>query len=289
MSALPARVRPFADPAFYLHRPDSVELMQTHISWVFLAGEYVYKVKKPVNLGFLDFRTLARRRHFCREEVRLNQRLAPNAYLDVVSVTRAGGASSRRRGRAKRAVWMRRLPASECSIIVEAGGPIRLMGDIGRTIADFRAALAAPSRASAGWRVNAPRREPRRTGRFPAVASARGRRAMVTLRTRRSATSGDAAGRCARASAIAAAILRPSVCAAIPRCSTASGSITASGAATLRGRCVPGRIRTSSAGPTSPSTSSTYIDSSGDYAAVPLLDLSLPPGVDPRKVWVSGR
>src|SRR5262245_33881865 len=53
--ALPARVRPFADPAFYPHRPESVELIQTHISWVFLAGEYVYKVKKPVYLGFLDF------------------------------------------------------------------------------------------------------------------------------------------------------------------------------------------------------------------------------------------
>jgi aminoglycoside phosphotransferase family enzyme len=68
---LPARVRPFADPAFYPHRPDSVELIQTHISWVFLAGEYVYKIKKPVNLGFLDFRIAAARRHFCREEVRL--------------------------------------------------------------------------------------------------------------------------------------------------------------------------------------------------------------------------
>src|SRR5262245_7481299 len=68
--ALPARVRPFMDPAFYPHRPPSVELIETHISWVFLAGEYVYKVKKPVNLGFLDFRTLTRRRHFCREEVR---------------------------------------------------------------------------------------------------------------------------------------------------------------------------------------------------------------------------
>jgi aminoglycoside phosphotransferase family enzyme len=63
---LPARVRPFADPAFYPDRPAAVELIQTHISWVFLAGEHVYKVKKPVNLGFLDFRTLARRRHFCR-------------------------------------------------------------------------------------------------------------------------------------------------------------------------------------------------------------------------------
>ena len=176
MSALPARVRPFADPAFYPHRPDSVELIQTHISWVFLAGEYVYKVKKPVNLGFLDFRTLARRRHFCREEVRLNQRLAPNAYLDVVSVTRAGGAY-RLGGEGRThevAVWMRRLPADRMLDRLVAAGEAdhRLMEDIGRTIADFHArAATGPSIAHFG-RVEAIRRNLAenlaRTGRFPA-------------------------------------------------------------------------------------------------------------------------
>ena len=74
------------DPAIYPHEVDRVELVETHISWVFLAGERVYKVKKPVNLGFLDFTTLARRRHFCHEEVRLNRRLAPDVYLDVVDI-----------------------------------------------------------------------------------------------------------------------------------------------------------------------------------------------------------
>jgi aminoglycoside phosphotransferase family enzyme/predicted kinase len=64
-----------------------VELIETHISFVLLAGEHVYKLKKAVNLGFLDFTTLALRRHFCDEELRLNRRTAPGLYLDVVPVT----------------------------------------------------------------------------------------------------------------------------------------------------------------------------------------------------------
>jgi aminoglycoside phosphotransferase family enzyme len=62
-------------PEAYPWRPATVELVETHISWVFLAGERVYKVKKPVDLGFLNFTTLERRRCFCGEEVRLNRRL----------------------------------------------------------------------------------------------------------------------------------------------------------------------------------------------------------------------
>ncbi len=69
---------------------DSVELRQTHISLVFLAGRHAYKIKKPVDLGFVDYTTLERRRHFCDEEVRLNRRLAPSVYLGVVPVTRDG-------------------------------------------------------------------------------------------------------------------------------------------------------------------------------------------------------
>ncbi len=61
-----------------------MELCETHISWVFLTGDYAYKIKKPVNFGFLDFSTLAKRKHFCEEEVRLNRRLAADIYLDVV-------------------------------------------------------------------------------------------------------------------------------------------------------------------------------------------------------------
>src|SRR5437868_10669696 len=85
-----------ADPRAYPADPfrgcpaDRVEVRHTHISAVFLAGAFAYKVKKPVALGFLDFSTLEKRRHFCAEEVRLNRRLAPAVYLGVVPVVRAG-------------------------------------------------------------------------------------------------------------------------------------------------------------------------------------------------------
>jgi aminoglycoside phosphotransferase family enzyme/predicted kinase len=77
-----------SDPAAYPHRPPAVEIRQTHISIVFLAGDQAYKVKKPVDFGFLDFRSLERRRHFCEEEIRLNRRLAPKVYRGVVPITR---------------------------------------------------------------------------------------------------------------------------------------------------------------------------------------------------------
>ncbi len=63
-----------------------LRLIETHISWVFLTGEYAYKVKKPVDLGFVDFSTLERRKFFCEEELRLNQRTADHLYLDVVPI-----------------------------------------------------------------------------------------------------------------------------------------------------------------------------------------------------------
>lgn len=75
------------DPAAYPHPAGAVEVIDTHISSVLLAGEYAYKLKKPVNLGFVDFSTLARRHHCCDEEIRLNRRSAPSLYLDVVPIT----------------------------------------------------------------------------------------------------------------------------------------------------------------------------------------------------------
>jgi aminoglycoside phosphotransferase family enzyme/predicted kinase len=66
---------------------NACNIIQTHISWVLLIGQYAYKIKKPVNFGFLDFSTLEQRRFFCNEELRLNQRLAPELYLDVIPIT----------------------------------------------------------------------------------------------------------------------------------------------------------------------------------------------------------
>ena len=82
-----ALVRALQNPAAYPHPVDAVELVETHISWVLLAGDYAYKIKKAVDLGFLDFSTLERRRHFCLEELRLNTRLAPDLYLGLVTLT----------------------------------------------------------------------------------------------------------------------------------------------------------------------------------------------------------
>jgi uncharacterized protein len=79
-------IRALQVPAIYPHPVDQVELIETHISWVFLAGEYAYKIKKPVNLGFVDFSTLDKRRHYCQEELRLNRRHAADLYVDVVTL-----------------------------------------------------------------------------------------------------------------------------------------------------------------------------------------------------------
>src|SRR5260221_14605192 len=78
-------------PDAYPHAVGDVDVRQTHISAVFLAGPFAYKLKKPVNLGFLDFSTLAQRDYYCHEEVRLNRRLAPPVYFGVVPVTKANG------------------------------------------------------------------------------------------------------------------------------------------------------------------------------------------------------
>ena len=77
------------DPRTYPGAPATVEVVETHCSWVFLAGDRAYKVKKSVTLGFLDYGTLERRRALCREEVRLNRRLAPRIYLGTLALVRA--------------------------------------------------------------------------------------------------------------------------------------------------------------------------------------------------------
>lgn len=83
----PDLVAGLLDPAAYPHPVGPIQLVETHISWVFLTGRFAYKVKKPCKLEFLDFSSLERRRHFCAEEVRLNRRFAPGLYLAAVPIT----------------------------------------------------------------------------------------------------------------------------------------------------------------------------------------------------------
>lgn len=78
-------------PEAYPHAVDSIEMIETHISWVILTGQYAYKIKKPIKLGFLDFRELGSRQFYCREEVRLNRPWAPEIYLGVVPISMRAG------------------------------------------------------------------------------------------------------------------------------------------------------------------------------------------------------
>jgi uncharacterized protein len=100
-------------PEAYPHPAGEVEVKQTHISVVFLAGEFAYKVKKPLALGFLDYSTLEKRRHFCEQELRLNRRLAGDVYLGVVPIARQKGEAIRVEGEGEVLEWavkMARLP-----------------------------------------------------------------------------------------------------------------------------------------------------------------------------------
>ena len=80
-------IKALSEAGAYPHKVTAFSIIETHISWVLLTGPYAYKIKKPVNFGFLDFSTLEKRRFFCHEEIRLNRRLAPDLYLDVIPIT----------------------------------------------------------------------------------------------------------------------------------------------------------------------------------------------------------
>ena len=80
-------IQALMNPALYDHPVESFQRIETHISWLLLTGPFAYKIKKPVNLGFLDFSSIDRRRYYCEEELRLNRRLAAPLYCAVVPIT----------------------------------------------------------------------------------------------------------------------------------------------------------------------------------------------------------
>jgi hypothetical protein len=84
---LPLLIKALLEPSRYPHAVESVELIETHISWLLLAGEFAYKIKKPILLPFLDYTTLAKRRRCCEQELRLNRRYAADIYLDIVPIS----------------------------------------------------------------------------------------------------------------------------------------------------------------------------------------------------------
>ncbi len=141
MSELPEMVQALLDPKIYPDASSGVELMQTQMSFVFLTGDYVYKVKKPVNLGYLDYTTLEKRYFYCQREVELNRRLCPEAYLGVVSITqKKGGFSIGGKGEViEYAVKMRHLPQEAMLNVLLAKGQVsaEMITGIAQKLAKF--------------------------------------------------------------------------------------------------------------------------------------------------------
>lgn len=112
--ALAEKVQFLRQTSAYSHHPVAVDATESHMSWIFLAGEFVFKLKKPVRYDFLDFTSLHDREFYCREELRLNKRLAPGVYLDVAALCLEPGGSLNLKGNGKVIDWlvrMRRLPS----------------------------------------------------------------------------------------------------------------------------------------------------------------------------------
>ncbi len=144
--ARPRVLQALLQPTAYPHAAGDIRLHETHMSWVVLAGRYAYKLKKPVDLGFVDFTTVERRAAACMEEVRLNRRLSPDLYLGVVwIVERRGEFFVGGKGRpVEPAVRMRRLPEEGMLphlLVRRAVGP-RLMRRLGVSLASFHATAA---------------------------------------------------------------------------------------------------------------------------------------------------
>jgi len=141
MPPLPELIEALLDPKIYPDHPRRVELVQTQMSFVFLADDCVYKVKKPVNLGYLDYTTLDKRRFYCQREVELNQRLCPDAYLGVVPIIRhEGHFSIEGQGEAiEYAVKMRRLPQEAMMDVLLADNKVSptMLTGVAEKLAEF--------------------------------------------------------------------------------------------------------------------------------------------------------
>jgi aminoglycoside phosphotransferase family enzyme/predicted kinase len=154
-NALPELIRRLLDPACYDHAAGPVRTIETHISWVLLTGEYAYKIKKPLNLGFLDFSSLDKRLHACSDEVQLNRRLAPDIYLDVVPIT-GTPAAPRVNGNGETfeyAVKMRQFPPDATLDRLDAAGGMRAhhIEAIAATLARFHLEGCARATPDSPW------------------------------------------------------------------------------------------------------------------------------------------
>ena len=143
------------NPEAYPHKVQKIELVQTQMSFIFLTGEYVYKIKKPVNLGYLDYTTLEKRHFFCHQELKLNRRLCPDAYLAVVSIVEEKD-ELRIEGQGKAieyAVKMRQLPQDRMMDVLLPRGQVTLemVARVAEKLADFhKKAETSPEIAAFG-------------------------------------------------------------------------------------------------------------------------------------------
>ena len=138
-------------PEAYEENPGCIELVQTHISFVFLTRRFVYKVKKAVNLGFLDFTTLEKRHFFCEKELELNRRLCRDMYLEVVPINKAFAINIKGAGETvEYAVKMKRMPQEQMmsKLLEKHQVDNRLVDRIAKIIADFHSKAKTNSRIS---------------------------------------------------------------------------------------------------------------------------------------------
>jgi aminoglycoside phosphotransferase family enzyme len=154
---LAAKVARLRERDAYPGRPTTLDAVETHMSWVFLTDRFAYKLKKPVCYEYLDFRTLAARRHFCDEELRLNAALAPGVYLGVVALARGTAGRLHLEGEGEPVEWlvkMRRLPAARMlDTLLRVGGIAP--GDMRRiaeTLAGFYRGCAVAETDGAAYR-----------------------------------------------------------------------------------------------------------------------------------------
>ncbi|MGB7414701.1 MAG: phosphotransferase, partial [Thermosynechococcaceae cyanobacterium] len=140
-ASLPSLIQKMLQPEFYPHPvTEPIKLLQTHISYVFLTGDYAYKVKKNIKFGFLDFSTLALRSHFCQEELRLNRRLAPDLYLAVLPITQSpqGYFSLKHSGTAvEYTVQMRQFQESGLDLFHQGQLTPEIMQTLAKQVAQF--------------------------------------------------------------------------------------------------------------------------------------------------------
>jgi aminoglycoside phosphotransferase family enzyme len=151
MSVQKQVVEALMKPETYDEKTGRIELTQTHISFVFLTRNFVYKVKKAVDLGFLDFTTLEKRRFFCGRELELNRRLCGDMYLEVVPVNRSNVIKIKGKGRAvEYAVKMKRMPQEKImtKLLEENKVDSKLIDGIAKIIAEFHSKAETNRRIS---------------------------------------------------------------------------------------------------------------------------------------------